>query len=475
MGDRDATQQISHGQSRLLGMQPEILNLILEDLSASALSRVSGTTSTLNQLIEGILVNRAERAGVHIGEARPRQVAKLMSRHDESYMPIAAGDTESSFFVTEGGTLTYASNSGVFDCLQVECFKDIKLRNVYFRGGAWAAITAGGEVYSCLYDGFEYNEPLLGRARSLPVSMLPTKRVMSVAVGLTHCLAVTQGGELMSWGTNGHGQCGHGSTSNDYLSPRVVDGFNGAHARSASAGRVHSLVVTDDGTLYSFGCGAHGQLGHGTYGPGNSLTPMSRGGYDSAYSPTKVHVTTGVDVWHGGRIVAAAAGSKHSIALAADGRVFTWGDNELGQLGMSDCIQTIGVPQWVGYLGEANGLNGINRTRVCRVAAGWETSFAITEGGELFHWGLHQIEREVPDNIDDDVASHKCYQHFPRAIQAIGMHTVAAVSSTNTHTLAVTDKGDVYGCQNGIHASPSTWRKYEHVKCTPAPKRHRTR
>jgi len=48
MGDRDATQQISHGQSRLLRMQPEILNLILDDLSASALSRVSGTTSTVN-------------------------------------------------------------------------------------------------------------------------------------------------------------------------------------------------------------------------------------------------------------------------------------------------------------------------------------------------------------------------------------------------------------------------------------------
>jgi len=467
---------ISHRQSQLLSMHPEILNLILANLSASALSRVSGTTHELDEIIQDILLQRAEQAGLHTTEARPRQLAKIMARHNEVYMPVAAGETEPSFFVTNEGILMHAHDDKMRNCSRVECTKDIKLRHVFFRGGTWAAVTTNGAVYSCLYNGFEHNNNQSQAAISPQPIVLPTKRVISLAVGLTHCLAVTQSGEIVSWGANGHGQCGHGFQSTEYLSPRVVQGVNGAHTRSASAGRVHSLVVTDDGNLYSFGGDTHGQLGHGTHSTGNSVTPRSTGGYHGVYSPMKVHVTVGFEALQSGRIVATAAGGKHSIALTADGRVFAWGDNELGQLGMSDCIESIGAPQWVGYLGGVNGLNGINRTRVCGIAAGWQNSFAITEGGELFHWGLHQIEQEEGHgDIDDEamgMASYKNYQYFPKAVQAIGIHTVAAVSSNNAHTIAVTDCGEVFGCPNGIHTSPSTWRKYEHIKCTRATHSH---
>ncbi len=70
--------------------------------------------------------------------------------------------------------------------------------------------------------------------------------------------------------------------------PRRVDALVGIRAHSASAGSDHSLVVTEEGALHSFGGGDHGVLGHG-----NS---------DEELSPRMVGAVRNV------RIAAAAAG-----------------------------------------------------------------------------------------------------------------------------------------------------------------------
>ncbi len=94
---------------------------------------------------------------------------------------------------------------------------------------------------------------------------LAANRVISVTAGEGHCLAVTETGEIFSWGCATAGQCGHGNSSRKQLLPLRVEALTCIRARSASAGSLHSLVVTEEGALHSFGYDAYGQPGHGSY------------------------------------------------------------------------------------------------------------------------------------------------------------------------------------------------------------------
>ena len=85
----------------------------------------------------------------------------------------------------------------------------------------------------------------------------------------------------------------------------------------ACAGGWHSLVLTDQGDVYSFGRHDDGQLGRETTDTDN---------------PTAL---PGVIDFHGDPIITGvAAGSRHSSAVTDVGGVFVWGSNSLGQLGV---------------------------------------------------------------------------------------------------------------------------------------------
>ena len=80
-----------------------------------------------------------------------------------------------------------------------------------------------------------------------------------------------------------------------------------------SAGGEHSLALTADGAVWSWGEGGSGKLGHGDWQL--QLLPKQ------------------VEAFAGQRVVAVSAGGEHSLALAADGAVLTWGEGETGCLG----------------------------------------------------------------------------------------------------------------------------------------------
>ncbi len=75
-----------------------------------------------------------------------------------------------------------------------------------------------------------------------------------------------------------------------------------------AAGWGHTLAIQKDGTLWAWGWNDDGQLGLGDR-------------FINRYSPIRVGKDTS---W-----VAVAAGRNHSLALKADGSLWTWGDNEL--------------------------------------------------------------------------------------------------------------------------------------------------
>ena len=85
--------------------------------------------------------------------------------------------------------------------------------------------------------------------------------------------------------------------------------------RHVSAGECHSLAITADGSVWSWGWGGNGRLGHGD----QQLQLL----------PKKIEALAGQ------RVIAVSA-EDHSIALTADGAVWSWGDGAGGRLGHGD-------------------------------------------------------------------------------------------------------------------------------------------
>jgi hypothetical protein len=140
------------------------------------------------------------------------------------------------------------------------------------------------------------------------------KKVDFIEAGDFHMLAIAEG-ILFSWGKNSQGQLGIGTFQNMTL-PVKVGGKEkfGSDVRIASASQEHSLILTENRELWSFGNGDDGRLGLGTM------------------SGLKIKNPRLVENHHfgTGRISVINAGQSHSAALTEDGKLYTWGSTGRG-------------------------------------------------------------------------------------------------------------------------------------------------
>ena len=100
---------------------------------------------------------------------------------------------------------------------------------------------------------------------------LESEKVVFVASNAYYTACITEDGDTFTWGDGEHGQLGHGDNKNQ-SSPKIVAGLAGKHAKQVACGESHTIVCTEDGRVYSFGDAAHGQLGHGN--SETALTPI---------------------------------------------------------------------------------------------------------------------------------------------------------------------------------------------------------
>jgi alpha-tubulin suppressor-like RCC1 family protein len=134
--------------------------------------------------------------------------------------------------------------------------------------------------------------------------------VASISAGSSHTCALTNGGNIECWGSNGKGRLGNDSPRNSSTPVDVVD--PGEMFTGISAGLEHTCALTTVGGVRCWGRNLFGELGEGS--TTNRSVPVSAIGLDRG--------VTGV-----------SAGGYHTCALVSAGRVKCWGYNAYGQLG----------------------------------------------------------------------------------------------------------------------------------------------
>ncbi|XP_044462701.1 ultraviolet-B receptor UVR8-like isoform X2 [Mangifera indica] len=152
-----------------------------------------------------------------------------------------------------------------------------------------------------------------------PGFRVPGNYVKAIACGGRHSAVITDAGALLTFGWGLYGQCGQGSTD-DELSPVCVSSLLGIQIEGVAAGLWHTVCISVDGDVYAFGGNQFGQLGTGG---------------DQAETIPRLLDATSLENVHAKLV---SCGARHSAVITEDGKVFCWGWNKYGQLGLGDVI-----------------------------------------------------------------------------------------------------------------------------------------
>jgi RCC1 and BTB domain-containing protein len=214
------------------------------------------------------------------------------------------------------GKLGHGNEAGHSTPRRVEALVGLAISQIACGSRHTAALTTTGALYTWGdkengvaghgEEGHQYTPKLLESDR------LGGKKIIQLSACGFHTGCITDDGEVYTWGEGKFGRLGHGNERNCYY-PKLVEWLLGKRPKEIACGGFHTAVVTEDGRLYTFGGGEHGQLGHG----------------DKVNKTKPTLVAAMEDVF----VTQITCGWSHSVALSNKGRVYTWGNSDHGKLG----------------------------------------------------------------------------------------------------------------------------------------------
>ena len=158
------------------------------------------------------------------------------------------------------------------------------------------------------------------------VEALNDLNIAHIACGSRHTAVVTSSGKLYTWGDKENGVAGHGDTEGHQYTPKLLEKLSDENVVQISACGFHTGCITKDGEVLTRGEGKFGRLGHNNE--------------RNCHSPKLVETLIGK------KPKQVACGGFHSSVITEDGKMYTFGGGEHGQLGHSDKVNKV-VPTFV--------------------------------------------------------------------------------------------------------------------------------
>ncbi|XP_043466153.1 probable E3 ubiquitin-protein ligase HERC4 isoform X1 [Leptopilina heterotoma] len=214
--------------------------------------------------------------------------------------------------------------------------------------------------WGCNTDGqLGLDSTSIGEGYPRILKALGTSVVVQIACGLKHALALTNNGELYSWGSNKEGQLGLGPNIKKELKPKLISSLVGIPIAFIACGGYHCIVVSKSGAIFGWGRNNFGQLGlNDTQG---RLLPSQ------------------LRTLRNSKVRYVSCGEEFSVFLTMDGGVFTCGAGMYGQLGHGSYSNEILPRQVAELMGSV----------VTQVTCGRKHTLAfVPRGGRAYAWGL---------------------------------------------------------------------------------------
>ena len=255
----------------------------------------------------------------------------------------------------------------------------------------------------------------------LGVSFFANGQNLRISGSNGHSVIICSNGSVFAWGSNAEGQIGLGPDGvtpypNAYYStPQRVYGLSEIYQVDAGSGG-HTLALTCDGQVVSWGRNDYGQLGGG-----NKTSHEAKAVYVRGVGGTGN--LTGVSYVSGG--------NDESFAIMQDGRLVAWGQNDKGQLGDGTTTERL-APVYV--LTAA----GTPLTNVIMVEAGDENGYALTADGTVYSWG------DAADNSGLALGRPLANNAYARPVQKEGggnLTNIVSISAGDRHCLAIDADG----------------------------------
>ena len=357
-------------------------------LHHSVVLSMNNSVYTCGQWISGLLGHTNIRHDIH-KPALVKSFSKLKSSdYNQRIISIACADRHSVALLasgelyTWGGTLygklgrtrtSTEKNDTPFAVLQQ--LRDKHITHVDCGNHHTVVVTEQGEVYA-IGQSHEKGKPISNIVdensfvpRRIDSLISSNIHIRDVVCGGYHTLVLSSDAQLYSWGKGEFGQLGLGSDTHT-AQPQLITSLS--KVISMSAGENHSMCVCSDGTVYTWGYGGQGQLGHGT----NVNEKL----------PRRIEYFYKNNI----KIVQCAAGWRHSIVLSNELNVYTFGHNDHGQLGTGD-MKSSSIPRLIDTL---------PRNEIRHVAAGGNhtlvSNFYFKTAAEMN--AIQQINQNIASN-----------------------------------------------------------------------------
>ena len=324
----------SHGQLGLGDRSPRCFPTPVPSLN-TAVSMAFGSSFTIVALADGTAVGMGQNANGQLGDGtttdrlRPTPVVGL----SDNITGVAAGLRHSLFATSAGVAYGFGDNSAG-----------------QLGGTPSNRQPPRYSSYSCT------------SVNKSPVQVAGLSNVSKVYAGAFHSVATTSAGAAFSFGANGDGQLGYAiSNNNNVLVPTMVSTLSNNVVRVA-CGQCHTLFEVGS-ALYSCGLNTTGQCGQGSF---------------SSRAPLALVPSPSSNIAH--PVLSLSAGSSHSVVVGADGNVFGFGSNRVGELDFMSSVDSTAVPTLMSPVSPATGATvGGMFTVVLSADRSYQTSFGSIE------------------------------------------------------------------------------------------------
>ncbi|QHE53616.1 Ig-like domain-containing protein [Pontibacillus sp. HMF3514] len=297
----------------------------------------------------------------------------------------------------------------------------------------------------------------------------------TISINNGHTLALTDDSDgdprILAWGWNEFTQLGNDKNSYE-LRPIEITNFqeDDENIVSLAAGKQHSLALTKSGRVLAWGANNTGQVGNNehelSYSQPQEVKEYQESSSDSQYTEQTLK-----------NVIAIQAGDQHSVALKADGTVWSWGSNEFDQLGQHKYIptgtkrvaeQVLGLENiveinsyrshnlaldedgtvwtwgenWGGQMS-----SGLESTKnpfeveglppIKSIATGSFHSLALDKYGNVWSWGVNDFNQRNQDDRD-----------YAKPYLVPGLSNIVTIAAGDAHNLAIDSSGQVWAWGN---------------------------